>query len=566
MARALRVTPLLVLAAAVAFLAFPSPRAGLGAQATPERKVILIQGILSQGPGDCTKAIDPNKPVWWYCNWRDKIASALKNAGVDDIEDEDILGLSYWHDAQGSKGYDGGDFRWPVYSKGDTCAGIEGALQNMDRIFSRYPNAQFDIVGHSLGGFVALYFLAHASESQKSRIHAVVSVDGLVGVSSPVPDAALDDFRIIGFILPYLAPVLAALPPSISGFHCDTWTDDFTKPHVKTTNDLHATYHTLKTATRFVRQHAGKNGRVVHIICSGGCLAQLWPAVQPLVDDPWRITDVGPRNHLSVADHPKTLAAIVDAIGAPANAFKGWITGTWHGPDDWERDPGPFAVDDYAIMVEPVFVNCTAGREWQVRVIEPSGRVYFVGHAVGSQDEPWCTDYDELFLAEKAACFPGTWTKEVEMDGQTYSTTFDVGRAPPMEKASTDVGYGFNEDTGLLSEPTVQVAKPGRVYFVQRWRYWCGPHRVRYDFQFGGKTEETDEKVFNPFASLPFRMDPIPQTTHWGFTTERYPGLVWTSGWLDFTASDLAKYRGVWTVVTKIDGVPRATQGILVGR
>lgn len=191
MTRILRIALLLAGAAGLALLVLPASGPGLTAQTEANRKVILIQGLTSQGPGDCSRAIDRDKEVWWYCKWRDQVALALTKAGVDYIDDQDILGLSYWHDATGSKGYDRGDLRWPVYSKGDTCAGIEGALQNLDKIFSQYPDAEFDIVGHSLGGYVALYFLAHASDSQVSRIHSVVSVDGLVGVSSLVPDWAL---------------------------------------------------------------------------------------------------------------------------------------------------------------------------------------------------------------------------------------------------------------------------------------------------------------------------------------------------------------------------------------
>lgn len=594
--------------------------------------------------------------------------------------------------------------------------------------------------------------------------------------------------------VPALIPEVEALLVAFDGFHCDRWTDEFTKPHVKTTQDIHATYDTLRTGTAFIKQGAGNRATtvpVIHITCGGGCLSQLSPVVEWEVPNASRIRDVGLYNHGSVPFATGALAEIAAAVlaGGPpdhtleppsrprglsephticqsdgkvtatlewqpatgadgywvdlsllnngfksgtflaqpaggggssqftwsnlapgrhhywrvgaykstpdamiwshsdtaefdtpkclptppqslsvspvtcqpdgrvtanfhwqavdwadgywldltldpqferflnvhagsggtsqytwiglkpdtthywrlwayrhspdgtigaqseiasfvtpdcatapppakaTNVFKGWEVSACKGPrfDDCTEKTGTFAPDDGAIMVRPVFEHCTAGREWYVRLFQPSGRLDFVGHGIGAEDERSCTDNADFFLAENAACFPGTWTKEVEMEGQTYSTTFEVDRAPPMELVSTDVGYGFDQNTGVVSGRVAQVTRPGTVYFVQRWRYWCGPHSLKYTLGGGGTTVDTDEIVLNPYESLPRRLDPIPDTM-WGFFTQRYPGLNWTWWSLDFTASDLARWRGALTVVTKIDGAPRATQSIALGR
>ena len=82
-----------------------------------------------------------------------------------DPEDE-IIEFSYSTDA------------WDqAYTQEDTFRHIPDIAKNLKAIYDAYPTATFDIIGHSLGGAVALYFVTTADAAYKNRTNSIVTVD-----------------------------------------------------------------------------------------------------------------------------------------------------------------------------------------------------------------------------------------------------------------------------------------------------------------------------------------------------------------------------------------------------
>ena len=63
------------------------------------------------------------------------------------------------------------------YEQNDTFRFIPDVAQNLKAIYDAYPTAIFDIIGHSLGGAVALYFVTTADEPYKARTNSIITVD-----------------------------------------------------------------------------------------------------------------------------------------------------------------------------------------------------------------------------------------------------------------------------------------------------------------------------------------------------------------------------------------------------
>ena len=75
-----------------------------------------------------------------------------------------------------------------VYSPDDTFRLIpDDIVQNLKAVYDAYPTASFDIIAHSLGGAVALYFLATpiTDSSYKTRTNSVVTVDSPINGIDP---------------------------------------------------------------------------------------------------------------------------------------------------------------------------------------------------------------------------------------------------------------------------------------------------------------------------------------------------------------------------------------------
>ena len=66
-----------------------------------------------------------------------------------------------------------------TYAQEDTLLPVGNAAGNLASIYLAYPNAHFDIIGHSLGGVVALHALQNFP-SLRQRTGAVITVDSPV--------------------------------------------------------------------------------------------------------------------------------------------------------------------------------------------------------------------------------------------------------------------------------------------------------------------------------------------------------------------------------------------------
>lgn len=168
---------------------------GAEAGSLSHRRIIIIQGIDSFAghvPDDgldvegnvvdtvCdTYGVDNNDGTS-YVEFRDNLFGALDSVRDRIVldHDTDILGLSYsgeYCDEVPNQ------FTMPKYDQPDTCAGIESAAAELQRIMDAYPLDTFDIVGHSMGGMTAVYWASEKLESDpdfvRSRVHSIWTID-----------------------------------------------------------------------------------------------------------------------------------------------------------------------------------------------------------------------------------------------------------------------------------------------------------------------------------------------------------------------------------------------------
>jgi len=167
----------------------PTPTPTPGAE---DRKVIFIQGIDSES-GKCGE--DFVKRVSWMVDYlttnswvRDRVPS------LDSTED--FFYFSYSDTDAFCLGTNGlQDFQQPQYDNDDTCDGVADAANRLNTLVGaliyQYPNANFDIVTHSMGGMVAAYWLRQ-HEDVRSRVNSVVTFDSpLRGIPFGAPLSAL---------------------------------------------------------------------------------------------------------------------------------------------------------------------------------------------------------------------------------------------------------------------------------------------------------------------------------------------------------------------------------------
>ena len=119
------------------------------------------------------------------------------------VDDADVLAFSYSGNYRGcvrDKGYTVDSFviperpssqivpitftspLTPEYTPKDTCSGVEAAAQELETFINRIlvlePDSRFVLVGHSLGGMVAAYFVSQQDRDFVSEnIQAVVTLD-----------------------------------------------------------------------------------------------------------------------------------------------------------------------------------------------------------------------------------------------------------------------------------------------------------------------------------------------------------------------------------------------------
>jgi hypothetical protein len=232
--------------------------------ASKDRVVIVIAGLTSTG--DSAEEL------------KGKVSGFLKSAAPKlSLQDDDFLVASY--DTYATAG----DYREPQYSHAHTCVGTKKVRDNLSAIVNdpKYAGAEFDIIGHSLGGFVAALWASEQDENTLSRVHSVITVDSPFSLSEIALDYLLDN----GFF-------------SLGGLHFDC--DQQSPPPGYTSNDLNATYADLKRDSfhRAISNNAANGVPLVVINCNdgdcvGGAPARNVGKIATDIPGSWRYYTVG---------------------------------------------------------------------------------------------------------------------------------------------------------------------------------------------------------------------------------------------------------------------------------
>ncbi|HEU4760208.1 MAG TPA: hypothetical protein VFT91_09545, partial [Dehalococcoidia bacterium] len=161
----------------LAALAVFHPETAAPSHAAGERKVVLIEGFTSES--GCSGAA--------FLAVFGPIINALKGQAGLPLSDNDFLGFSYSGNYCDAPGANTGVL-FPNYAQADTCWGLADARQKLVALLGHYPNTDFDLIGHSMGGVLASYLVAslNTADPLLSRIHSVIALDsplqGLTGV------------------------------------------------------------------------------------------------------------------------------------------------------------------------------------------------------------------------------------------------------------------------------------------------------------------------------------------------------------------------------------------------
>jgi pimeloyl-ACP methyl ester carboxylesterase len=164
----------------------PRPTSTLAATPTvtlqplASRKVILIQGIDSSSSCEDLKNKSSTST---FAHRRKVVVDALAPYGA---KPEDILGFSYSGQYATCGAPGNGAVLMPAYQPSDTCGGAERASARLKALIDSYITADrtvsFDMVAHSFGGLVTMFYLATSDTGfLREHVHSVVLLDSPVG-------------------------------------------------------------------------------------------------------------------------------------------------------------------------------------------------------------------------------------------------------------------------------------------------------------------------------------------------------------------------------------------------
>lgn len=147
---------------------------------SPNHFIITIYGTDSTGqfePHDPIRALDPRNLD------RSMLTDAPLNDDFDELLGHDVgscrLTFSYDDVYLDQNGVSNGLNAWNVSQsvwnrKPDQLAGY------LQKLIDFYPSATFDIIAYSAGGIVPTYWAARAETTDRSRVHSIIVVDGIV--------------------------------------------------------------------------------------------------------------------------------------------------------------------------------------------------------------------------------------------------------------------------------------------------------------------------------------------------------------------------------------------------
>ncbi|QGG46633.1 alpha/beta fold hydrolase, putative [Heliorestis convoluta] len=146
--------------------------------------------------------------------------SRFNNMGFHEIRKAlTRVGYRYYDDRLLQYSYLGGQIRqdqwYPrKYNPRDTGQPIQVSVQSLEWMISEFsrvhPEAQFLLVGHSLGGRIALDFVSKTSQENRERIEGVITLNSpLLGSNVPLPAFVMRILEFGGHI--FSAPVVKQL-------------------------------------------------------------------------------------------------------------------------------------------------------------------------------------------------------------------------------------------------------------------------------------------------------------------------------------------------------------------
>ncbi len=150
-------------------------------------KLVLLQGLDSSADDKIT-----SHPL--DLDYRRNLILAHLNSRPEAarvrFDEEDVIGFSYggqYVETRSAKSREAdsievGDWTAPVHSREDTCSGVAEASERLDRLVKstvlREPDAVVHLLGHSLGGLVAAYWVSKQPSSfLGDHVGSVITLD-----------------------------------------------------------------------------------------------------------------------------------------------------------------------------------------------------------------------------------------------------------------------------------------------------------------------------------------------------------------------------------------------------
>jgi hypothetical protein len=191
-----------------------------------QRRLILVPGVCMDAtnlppPPPLPPGLPPlprkvDLPTFLSCGPDDQPLDARSRA----MATFGTLVTAVEHPARGQQGFRSGDLRYysfdstspAAYTPSDTRQPLEISAAAFEREFQAWhrqePRATFDIVAHSLGGNVALYWaVRYATPDELRYVHAIATLDSpVVGYPAPLFD----------LLKPYLTPLFGDVASELS--------------------------------------------------------------------------------------------------------------------------------------------------------------------------------------------------------------------------------------------------------------------------------------------------------------------------------------------------------------
>ncbi len=179
---------LLLLSVLFGLIAWEAPNADAATRPNfNHRFIIFVHGIRVN---DSVRHVRYDLGRETFGEIRDALVNPKGGYGLPVLNEENFLYFSY---------DDSDNERWEK-----TLEPVSFQSERMSKLIkatiSRYPDATFDIIAHSLGGVVATYWAALSPFEQRERLHSVITIDSPVrGASAEYEKYCLTAWKLVSF-------------------------------------------------------------------------------------------------------------------------------------------------------------------------------------------------------------------------------------------------------------------------------------------------------------------------------------------------------------------------------